>query len=312
MQSFRSKITKPSDCALAIALPLTQEDFYLNLASDTEKDFVRSIFPNPSLVRQEALWEMKYLPEVVEVVNKVASYVETCGVKVFRDVSLNDFENIFRDFEVVTLVAHWRASNFRKTDFVNPNTLLDLIMSSEQNQIQFIQNSFRKFCKENKDGNEYLSPIRSTAEINEFLSKFFNKLLDDSKFHKLIQKQEILTDKLYTKYKTRLTLDSLFDSYISPGNRIELFDGLLSVEKFLEVIPNDYSGVFDFVVCNSVLIGNVIKKHRKCIVLVNEKPAILEYRLAVFYRTIISLLNATEIHYVDAAAAVAKNYIMRQ
>jgi hypothetical protein len=84
---------------LAIAIPLTQEGFYSNLADYAKKDFAKSIFPNPSLVRQEALWEMKYLPEVVKVVDKIATYVESCGVEVFTDVDLNSFENIFRNFK---------------------------------------------------------------------------------------------------------------------------------------------------------------------------------------------------------------------
>lgn len=296
---------------MAIAIPLTQEGFYSNLADYAKKDFAKSIFPNPSLVRQEALWEMKYLPEVVKVVDKIATYVESCGVEVFTDVDLNSFENIFRNFKVVTLVAHWRSSNFRENDFVDSSALFNLIMNSKHDQIQFIQNDLKRFCKKNGIEPEYLCSSQSENGINKFSIDFFNSLLENSEFHEIIQQQEILSDKLYARYKARSALDFLFDGFIFPGNRIELFDGLLSVENFIEAIPHDYDGVLDFVVCNSVLIGNLIKRRRKCIVLVNEKPAILEYRLAVFYRTVISLLKEAEIHYVDAAAAVSRNYIVR-
>ena len=152
---------------------------------------------------------------------------------------------------------------------------------------------------------------KKEEKIIGLLCSGFNLLLNDSDFYKLIQPYNYMTftDKLHEKYRARSALDSLFDGFIFPGNRIELFDSLWSIERIIEAIPNDYNGVFDFIVCNSVLIGNLIKKHRKCVVLVNEKPAILSYRLAIFYRTIISLLNEIDIHYIDAAAEVSKNLI---
>jgi hypothetical protein len=296
--------TKPHQCALALAIPLNRDDFLMSLDLSTNKDFVKSLARRNSALTEDALWEIVYA-DTVKTVISVAQAVSAKGVTVITNATLSDVRELFQQFRVVTLVAHWRAAKFYPADFLNPNQLIQALAQPSKPLIKTFINTLPQ---------SWISTIRE-LEVNgdakhtlsKTLAKEFNYILESCKLHpELEQKQtcQITTyDNGYHKYLNRLVIDDIFQGFILPGNRIEFFEQLHSIEGFVTAVPQDYDGLLDLTVCNSVLIGNVIKRQRQCIVLVNKELATLKFRM-VIYKGIIELLSRLDIDYMDAATKI--------
>ncbi|MGL4882433.1 MAG: hypothetical protein ACRC8K_15440, partial [Waterburya sp.] len=224
---------------------------------------------------------------------------------VVTNAMFSDVRELFKQFRVVTLVAHWRAARFYPTDFLNPHQLIKALEQPSTPLMETFINTLPE---------SWISTIQKlevngdpTQTLTKTLAKEFNYILELCKLHPDLEQNQtcqITTyDDDYQKYLNRLVIDDIFKGFISPGNRIEFFDQLHSIEDFVTAIPQDYDGLIDFTVCNSVLIGNVIKRKRHCIVLVNKKLAALEFRM-VIYKGMIELLSRLDIDYMDAAAQI--------
>ena len=296
--------TKPHQCALALAIPLTRNNFSLGLDLNAKKDFIKSLARRNVALTQDALWETVYAP-TVKIVASVAQAVSAKGVTVITNATLSDVRDLFQQFRVVTLIAHWRSARFYPSDFLNPN---QLIKALEQPTTPLME-SFVSLLPLN-----WISTIQEleadddvTQILPKTLAKEFNGFLTSFKLHPdLVPSQTHQTttcDTDYQKYLNRIALDDIFGDFILPGNRIEFFDDLHPIVDFVTAIPQSYVGLIDFTVCNSVLIGNAMKRQRRCIIIVNKELATLELRM-VIYKGIIELLSRLDIDYMGAAAMI--------
>jgi hypothetical protein len=296
--------TKPYECALALAIPLTRDDFSLGLDLNAKKDFIKSLARRNVALTQDALWETVYVP-TVKIVTSVAQAASAKGVTVITNATLSDLRGLLQQFRVVTLIAHWRSARFYPADFLNPN---QLIKALEQPSTPLME-LFVSLLPQN-----WISTIQEleadddiTQILPKTLAKEFNGFLTSFKLHPdLVPNQNNQTttcDVDYQKYLNRIAIDGIFRDFILPGNHIEFFDELHPIVDFVTVIPQSYDGLIDFTVCNSALIGNVIKQQRKCIVIVNKELATLELRM-VIYKGIIELLSRLDIDYMGAAAMI--------
>ena len=96
---------RPSDCALLVAVPLQRSEFLADLAAGT--DFLAHFVAAQQSRDIDVLWATYDASAAI-----AAASVERArrrGVNVKRRAVLADFARCLNDFEVVTLVAHWRA-----------------------------------------------------------------------------------------------------------------------------------------------------------------------------------------------------------
>jgi hypothetical protein len=296
--------TKPHQCALALAIPLNRDDFLAGLESGINKDFTKSLARQNSALTENALWETVY-EHTAKTVKSVAQAVVAKGVTVVTNATFRNVQELFQQFPVVTLVAHWRSSTFYASDFIAPNQLIKaldqpsmplaqkLVSALSDNWIQHIQT-----LECNLDATDTLPKILAN-DFNNILAS--NKLYPDPVPNQMCQIAPYDDD--YRKYLNRSVIDNTFTGIISSGNRIEFFDEFHSIEEVVTAIPENYNGLLDFTVCNSVLIANVIKRQRRCIVLVNKELATPDFRM-VIYKGMIELLAQLDIDYMDAAAMI--------
>jgi hypothetical protein len=302
-------ITKPHHCALALAIPLDRDDFLVELNSGINKDFAKSLARQHPALREDILWEEVYMP-IVNTVKSVARAVEAKGVTVVNKASLSKVQELFQQFPVVTLVAHWRSSKFYPSDFIASADLIEVLKQPStcltQKLTSVLPNNWILHIETLKDdsGDPHI--------CSKTLAQEFNKILESCKLYTdpaLNQMPQIAPyDDNYHMYLNRQIIDGALAGIISPGNRIEFFDQFHSIEEVKAAIPEDYDGLLDFTVCNSVLIGNAIKRRRQCIVLVNEKPTSLDIRMVV-YKGMIELLTRSDVSYMEAAAAIRREIL---
>ena len=97
------KIINPSNCLLAITLPLTKEDFYSDLKND-KKDYARSRKALYEGVRKKNLWTNDHLP-FVELYNKTKKELVSCGVNIMGNFKIADLKEIDK-YDVTTFITH--------------------------------------------------------------------------------------------------------------------------------------------------------------------------------------------------------------
>src|SRR5205814_2191181 len=86
---------------------------------------------------------------------------------------------------------------------------------------------------------------------------------------------------------TRVLLEEAFPAELRGGSAFELRDGLHAVAAIIDAVPERFDGVIDLSVCNSIVLGEAIKRQRRgCLIITNAKPASLALRL-IRYKFII-------------------------
>jgi hypothetical protein len=311
---FEKKVS-PSNCALAIALPLTKEEFLADLRPEASKDYASYYCSLMGVKRgHEALWTV-YRDNISTLIEGVAAEVESLGVKVVRQVKLADMPSLLSDRDVVSLVSHWRGADVEAQDFVDFPCFVNKLSTSCDDVIVYVRqklsSSVMARARQFKatSGNDFL------AFRNELIDEL-NGLLESENLGRRpgfdISETEQRLHVEQRKYLNRMTLDAAFAGDLNKGNRMEFFDGLQPAEAIRERIPDSFAGLLDLIVCNSVLPAEVIKlMKRNGLIIANQFPAKPSFRL-LLYKTIIRSLHYQPDTFVDTTMKVRQklgNYL---
>jgi hypothetical protein len=293
----------PNDCALLITAPLTKEDFLFDLI-DSEADFVKNWarsqqLASDKILTDEDLWGI-YSVKVKDFVLKIVDEIKSFGVKVILNAESGDLNDVFLEKKVVTLEAHWVSPKIDPTDFHDFDNFLKRLYKSDE----IVARVLRKlvFSKLNEPD---LSLQCKESETIEIVTKI-NKLFSSYNFKDTKPKPVLLesTDQNYEEeiwiHLNRFALECIFPSEIKQRCKIEMFDGLYTLDNFQNRIPLNFAGVIDFTVCNSELAGKYVKRSRPCLVITNRFPTDLKLRL-ILYKGAIKMLMADDCRsYVDS------------
>lgn len=256
--------TTPRDCSLLIAIPLHKQDFLADLESVGDKDFARS-FSEGRRQSPDGLWSA-YEPYARLAID-VAEFAERLGVTVIRAATLSDFAAHIINERVITLVAHWRSGLFTMTD-------LGLVQEMTETQKALL-----KQCT-GIDAHG-LAKEDLLANLNVFLTDGFQGVDFDS------APMGTLTRFFYAVHNRRMDLERSLSGILAGGSAVEFYDGFKPLAEVVARVPTDFDGIFDLTVCNSVLLGEEIRKRcDHCMVIMNEDKAALDFRFALYRQTI--------------------------
>lgn len=313
MGIFEKTIT-PTDCILAIALPLTRNDFFADLQSETRKDYAR-FYRSQMWGRfsNEDLWN-KYEANFVTLVEGVAIEVERLGVKVVRNLKLGDIPYLFSDRDVISLLSHWRGAYIEPEDFIDFYAFVEKLRTSSNEDIALIRQALpsevvvrlRQFDVSDTDKSSFekdlIDALNSVLE-NENLGR--NRGFENSPTEQPLRIEQRV-------YLNRIVLEGAFEGELIKGNRMEFFDGLQSVNAIRDQIPNKFEGLLDLIVCNSVLPAEAIKSlKRNFLIIANQFPAKPSFRL-LLYKAIIRTLHNEPDSFINAMTEVRQrlgNYL---
>ena len=267
----------PRDCALLIGAPLTRESFLADL-DRPDKDFAKSFQRERPNLNEEALWRA-YEPYAA-LAKAVCARVSELGVVVIDNATLADFHRTAPGMPVITLVGHWRSARFRDGD------ILDV-----------------------KRVSQYVDPTAAAAASAELLAEALNQLLDrpnaeyddvvPGSFGELVALQ-------YKWQAARTQIERQLNGAVCGGAAVEFADGFRGVAEILNGLPLDFSGVLDLTVCQSVLLGEEVKRRcRHCLVLTAADLTTLDYRFAL-YRQTVEVLASQPQPYQDAIVGIRK------
>ncbi|HKV91283.1 MAG TPA: hypothetical protein VJW20_01910 [Candidatus Angelobacter sp.] len=286
----------PRDCALLIAVPVTREKFLADLEPGHDGDFIQA-FCRKQRLGPDGLWSA-YEP-VASLTLDVGSEAHRRGVTVMYDATLSEFAERIPRAKVITLVAHWRSAWFREREFKNAGNLKDC-------QLQQLEQATHV---------SWLLPAAELARrLNDFLLEGMEPAAKDALMAQAQSSEEpdgetrwgALTRGIRAIHQKRLALEKLAPGFFNGGSAVEFADRMCSVEEVVRAVPADFSGVMDLTICNSILLGEEIR--RKCahaVVMMNAAEASLDFRMAL-YRQIIRTLAKTPQSFTEAGLQTRK------
>ena len=300
---------RPSDCALALAIPLTREQFLSDLANPI-KDYASHVKRRNYLDwrTDEDYWEI-FRP-IAGTISRISRDVEKLGVAISNYTSLGEFGAMFDNFRVITLVTHSRFNSLKPSEFGDPRGFIELLRSPENLVQKSIGDILLPVLGQN--GSESVSGA-SDDDISEKIVRELNLVI--SKAHTFYGTQEkndssdpqadseMLGDRPLERL-TRYAIEQAFPGHIQEGHSIEFSDQMSTVSDLVAMIPGDYSGLLNLIVCNSVIAGELIKYYRPaCFVATNRYPAQPHVRMA-YYKLAIYELARTPMPFIDAITRI--------
>lgn len=274
---------RPADCALVVTVPLERAEFMADIHSGT--DFLDQFRARQRTRLLEVLWTV-YEASVATAATIIAR-ARRRGVTVCERSGLADFGRCLEQYAVVTLVAHWRSARFRANEIEDPAAVRRLL-----------------FPEQATAGNGHPPTADAIAEaLNRRLESGCHRP-DDSRTDDSGQ-AAVETRRQYALWKARQeTQDRLGAAVRRGGPGVEFVDGVVDVERIVAAIPVGFSGVLDLTVCNSTLLAEEVRRHRRFgLVMANAFPATLATRMDL-YDAAMRLVQHEGVSYRDAAFMV--------
>ncbi|HET9627072.1 MAG TPA: hypothetical protein VFP84_37190, partial [Kofleriaceae bacterium] len=130
----------PASCALAVALPLS-EDAFLRDAADPGKDFARSAIAR-SQRTPAAAWREIYAPKVVRLYERIAAHARGLGATVVPGVTAAMLRELLEAFPLVSLFAHSMSPPIVSADVAAPRAILDAVRAGETIVARHLRETF--------------------------------------------------------------------------------------------------------------------------------------------------------------------------
>ncbi len=293
------RATKPADCALAFAIPTTVEGFVRDLSQGRAKDFAHQVSGRPRVMSRErrAFAAETLYGGQAEVIFETMEAVSRLGVNVRTVLSPAGLRPLLEEFDVVTLVTHWRPADFFPDDFLDIPALASQLRGAKDHLSAALWNHLSDATRQlmcragDVDSRDENSRKTLADEVNRFL---ISRHPDNGLFA-----SDGATDG-FLAHQRREALDHAYPEAFFPGNRAEFDDGLHTIEDIISHIPDNYAGIFDLTICNSIFLGEEIRKRRphSGMMVTVEDPTTLSFRLSLFKYAVKVLANG-ERNYLD-------------
>lgn len=291
----------PRECALALAVPLTEAQFEEDRSSVSKKEFAKLL---KRIKRGDKILSAfeRYQSDVIEPLGRVTASVAAAGVAVYQRVELHQIQSICRAHSQITLVAHCEYLLMPPQDILDLSafhSLLNAAIVAEQQAPPTNEKSLATLLNVPD-----VRAAQTKEQLSEALSHFLNQGAQYYFPEDTDDKNPLPPPRKALATFDRLVLEDQFPGCFSDGALIELTDGLCSAAQFIAQIPEDYDGLIDLILCRSIILAQLIRKRRPmCNAICAVWPATFDTRLAI-YETIIEELDKTPRPYEDVGAEV--------
>jgi hypothetical protein len=264
----------PRDCAFLLALPTGRAEFQADFRGASH-DFLRSQYKESSLSAEEA-WSV-YRP-VAEDLLSLLRFLEAKGVRVVPRSTFAQWIALQKSHKVVVLFAHWRNGLIQQENVWWPG--IDTF-TRENNGRNPLREKVRRIaveCSQNRTS--------FVASLNRLLIE--DQLGDHAWFGR--EANQVPASPEHRLYMNRKFLEEALPGIFGENSSVEFADGLVRIETIASNASPVFQGIFDLSVCNSILLGELIKTHApRCLVVATKIPAVVGFQI-VFYRALFEFL----------------------
>lgn len=253
----------PSDCALAVALPLSRGELLAELGSERPSDFVRGIrarFPATSL----ATICHGYAEEVA-MADRVVAEARAHGVTIALRATLADLAALTARFRVVSVLAHAPNPGIAEADILDPRALVEAAQSGSSPD----QKRVRRHLRLRGLGLGSGAATPTAAAIAAIL-------------HALLWTHAAPGARRRGQMD-RTRVEDAFPRAVAAAPVIELGDGLHSLAAVRGAVARSFDGVLDLSTCTSIVLGEALKRSRDdFLVLVTKRATHPKLRLLLY------------------------------
>jgi hypothetical protein len=288
-------VVSPGECALAVALPLTEGQFARDAAAP-DKDFARSVIAGSGR-SPAAAWSELYAPKVVALCARVAEAASSLGATVVTDVTAPVLRELLERWPVVSLLAHSLSVPVRSDDVIAPRAILEIVRDGRTIVARQVRDALAN---------------RRWTDEDTALRREVAVALDDALAPTRAWTQTtVRTERAGrpARFLSRAMLEACFGAALRHAPVLELCDGVKTMDELLAAIPPGFARVLDLSVCNSFALGELIKRrHPDSVIVENVFLARVEVRLAR-YALVLDRLAHAPARYTDALIEVNRGLI---
>lgn len=283
---------KVDELTLAIAIPSSRRDFDRQLKHPDRYDYVASVARRNPGISTEGLWN--FLAPTVEICNYVASRSASVGVSVLNGFESGRLKEALTGRRAVTLVSHWRNSPITPQDLLDPQRTLSEILTGQDRVCGALL--------------EVLGDAPPTGpaldHVAAMVAGAMNTCIQIEASKADHARHDAAPFPLKDLGLTRFDIEERFPDGLVASPDIELADGLIRTSAFIAGIPEDFDGVLDLTVCNSLILGSGVKRKRPEITAVmNRGEASGRLRVLLYLATVMEIKRKPQ-RYCDAAVNV--------
>jgi hypothetical protein len=295
---------------LAVAVPLTREQFLDDLARPDLKDYATHVKRANLLDGASEEYYSELFELSAKVARRVCDEVEAMGVMVMRSTQPDGLTDLLLNFKAVTLVTHWRFMRVLPEDIVDVHGLLRALATPDGRVqlavAQAVSERDPKLLKEQADSDAQIYALRErlASALNSVVTAshaLYTAAGDDLRFAEGGVSAPML------ERLTRTELEQTFPDLIAFGKSVEFSDRMHGVQKVVDAVPKGFNGTLDLTTCSSVVLGKAIKaSHPDCLVAMNRYATALHVRMPL-YKLVIEELEQRPAIFADALSRFHTN-----
>jgi hypothetical protein len=232
----------PSDCALAVALPLSRGELLAELESTRPSDFAREIrarFPATPLDTICAAYE-----DEVATSGAIVAEARALGVTVVLAAGLDALAALTARFHVVSVLAHAPSPGITAKDIIDPGAFV----AAARRGTSPDQKRIRRHLRFHGVDFSAHAPAPTASTIAAIL-------------HALLWTHVAPGTRRFGQLD-RTRIEDAFPAMVRPGPVLELQDGVHSLGAIRGAVACGFDGVLDLSTCTSIVLGEALKRSR--------------------------------------------------
>lgn len=285
-----------SDCAVAVALPMTHGEFEQDIdGSAADHDFVREFlkgflqdYPGQS---SHFAWHTGYSRHVQALSNALA-FAKGLGVGIVVGATVADFRRLLATHQTITLFGHFCGWDVRPEELADTSVLVDALQTAPDAAWRRLRAAMEKFTPAVAASLRAGDPSLVAAALSEVMKS--QPLFDDAP----ACTERVRYPAAYWPWKNRQALAAVLPSLANP-RVYEFRDGLMRIDEIIDAIPEKFAGTIDFVVCNSIFLAEAAQQRPRCRIIASYEVQNLGRR-ALIYEAILKTMQQQDLNYLDA------------
>jgi hypothetical protein len=260
--------TGPSQCLLLVAVPVDESSFRRAWARGS--DYLTGAYADLATGLQA-------YGRTADVAAALCADCRQLGATVVVDATAADLAARAAQFSVVTVVAHVAFPPVMPDDVLDGAALMRLVSEGPEAEWQMVR-----------------AEVGVAAGLPEIIAAL-NRLLEatgrdlDAGVTQDVRDGQRRARQRPGRFGLlrfdRPRLDELCGATVlRPGAGIEMADGMITCERFVEAIPERYDGFMDLRMCNSISVGVAVRRARPARIAVGKRKTNV-YAALVIYKT---------------------------
>lgn len=306
MASHLSRHWAPADCAIAVAIPLSGNEWLREYAAGTAREYARfyrdglgvsRLPPRDTAVTYERL-EAGPIRRCLDETSRLgATVIPNCGV--------TELQAAARKHHVVVLVAHWRSGLLYADQVTNWDAFLDLLKSDTSTIMTRLRAGIGS-CERHIPGARAGDPGARAA-----LLAALNEAIGCERLAVSPNPNELTWPRAFILDENRTALNQCCAGCLDATSGVELADDTHPAEDVAAAVGAMFSGELDFTVCFSAVLGERVKAvATRARIMTNREMTTPRIRLP-FVRETIRVLHSRPGSYIDTAREIRNAFLNR-